>query len=273
MRFDAYCASINGAKLGQVAEAIAHGVDGIVCNGRPMRRYGQVLQIDCGPRMAAWVGYQEDTGMVYVEGKGETSPLLAKTIRAGWPAHLVPRADVADDVDEEGAFERLQAVIRANKGARVKAGYVALPDDVEDGRTWAVGTRGGVSYLRLYEAGKHPDRLVFNRPNWVRPELEVRPQYSRDKAAASKMEPVDFWGFSGWAQTVGQAIMQTPVTRFEPAVRKYSHDKTTRYIANTFRRHLEEMFSNGEDIGRTFAQVWEEEDEFARSTGYRGRRP
>jgi hypothetical protein len=272
MRFDAYCATIKAAKLGQVAEAIAHGVDGIVASGKPMRRYGQVLNIDCGPRMAAWVGYQEDTGMVYVEGKGETSPALAATIREHFPNHLVPRADVCDDVDEAGAFERLQAVIRAAKGARVKAGYVALPDDVQDGRTWAVGSRGGVSYLRLYEAGKHPERLILNRPNWVRPELEVRPQYSRDKQAASKMQPVDFWGFSSWSHTVGQAIMQTPVNRFEPLVRKYSHDKTTRYIALTFRRHLEEMYRQGEDIGRTLADVWQEEDDLANETGY-GARP
>ena len=148
-----------------------------------------------------------------------------------------------------------------------------MPDDVKDGRTWAVGSRGGVSYLRLYEAGKHPDRLAFNRPNWVRPELEVRPQYGRDKLAASTMQPVDFWGFSGWSHTVGQAITKTTIARFEPMVRKYSHDKTTQYIATTFRRHLEEMFVNGEDIGRTFAQIWEEDDEFARITGYRGRRP
>jgi hypothetical protein len=273
MRFDAYCASINGAKLANVADAIASGLDGIVAKGKPMRRYGQVLNIDCGPRMAAWVGFQEDTGQIYIEGKGETSPVLANTIRTHFPAHQVPRADVCDDVDEEGAFERLQAVIRANKGARVKAGYVALPDDIQDGRTWAVGSRGGVAYLRLYEAGKHPDRLAFNRPNWVRPELEVRPQYARDKAAAATMQPVDFWGFAGWSHTVGQAITQTSISRFEPVVRKYSGDKTTRYIAMTFRRHLEEMASSGEDIGRTFAQIWQEEDEFARTTGYRGRRP
>jgi hypothetical protein len=272
VRFDAYCASISGQKPGHVAEAIAHGVGGIVASGNAMRRYGQVLNIDCGPRMAAWVGYQEQTGMIYVEGKGETSPALAAAIREHFPAHQVPRADVCDDVDEEGAFDRLQAVIRANKGARVKAGYVALPDDVEDGKTWAVGSRGGVAYLRLYEAGKHPDRLIFNRPNWVRPELEVRPQYARDKQAASKMQPVDFWGFSSWSHTVGQAILQTNIERFEPMVRKYSQDKTTRYIALTFRRHLEEMYRQGEDIGRTLAGVWQEEDDFARETGY-GARP
>lgn len=273
MRFDAYCASIKGAKLSDVAYCIAEGIGGSVDSGKPMRRFGEVLNIDSGPRMAAWLGYQKESDIVYVEGKGDTAPQLARSIREHYPVHQVPRADVCEDIDEEGAFDRLQAVIRSTKGDRVKAGYVALPDDIEDGRTWAVGSRGGVSYLRLYEAGKHPDRLVFNRPNWVRPELEVRPQYARDKVAAATMQPVDFWGFSSWSHKVGEALLKTSVSRFEPVVRKYSHDKTTRYIATTFRRHLEEMFLNGEDIGRTFAQIWEEDDELAIATGYRGRRP
>jgi hypothetical protein len=78
------------------------------------------------------------------------------------------------------------------------------------------------------------------------------------------MAPVDFWGLTGWTHKVGEAIAQTSINRFEPEIRRYSHDKTTRYIANTFRRHLEEMLANGEDVVRTFQAVWQEEDEFKR---------
>jgi DNA relaxase NicK len=212
--------------------------------------------------MAAWIGLREDVNQIYIEGKGDTSPALANAIRSHFPAHNVPRADVCEDVDEEGAFERLQALIRANKGPKVKAGYVALPDDVEDGRTWSAGVRGGVAYLRLYEAGKHPDRIAFNRPNWVRPELEVRPQYARDKAAAATMQPIDFWGMAAWSQKVGQAITGLSINRFEPEVRKFSQDKTLRYVSLTFRRLWEEMLQDGEDIGRSIRQCIQEEDEF-----------
>jgi hypothetical protein len=55
--------------------------------------------------------------------------------------------------------------------------------------------------------------------------------------------------------------LQIPIQRFEPEIRKYSFDRTTRYIANTFRRHFEEMLSNGEAIDRTLQAVWQEEDQ------------
>jgi len=75
---------------------------------------------------------------------------------------------------------------------------------------------------------------------------------------------------SAWTHRVGEAVTQTPLSRFEPLVRKYSHDKTTRYIANTFRRHLEEMLANGEDVARTFQAVWEEDDAAKRGASGRG---
>jgi len=262
MRFDAYCATIREQKFSHVVEAISSTMGCQPCKGRPMRRFGTVVQLDDGPHMAAWIGLNSDDDQIYIEGKGDTSPALAAAIRGHFPVHSVPRADVCEDVDEEGAFERLQDVIRANKGQKVYAGYVALPDDVQDGRTWVAGARGGVSYLRLYEAGKHPDRLAFNRPNWVRPELEVRPQYARGKAAASTMQPLDFWGMSAWSQKVGMAITGLQINRFEPEIRKYSQDKVLRYVALNWRRRWEEMNANGEDIGRSILQCLQEEDEF-----------
>ena len=54
--------------------------------------------------------------------------------------------------------------------------------------------------------------------------------------------------------------MGCQINRFEPEARRYSADKTTLYIARTFRRHLEEMQRNGEDVMRTFRSIWEEDD-------------
>lgn len=264
MKFDAYGATIRGADSGAVASVLADAVEGIICRGKPVRRFGEVLNVDTGPRLAAWIGSDPASGAVYVEAKGETTPAIVSAIRSHFPAHSVPRVDVAEDYDSPGAFAALQRVIRAAKGARVKGGYVALPDDEKDGRTWAAGVRGGVGYVRLYEAGKHPDRVHLGRPDWVRAEAEIRPHYARDKAAASTMSPVDVWGLAGWTHRVGEALTQVEITRFEPEVRRYSHDKTTRYIALTFRRHLEEMLRNGEHIERTFRSVWEEADDYER---------
>lgn len=264
MKFDAYGATIRGPELRVVAGLLADACQGIVANGKPIRRFGQVLHVDTGSRLAAWAGQDAASGAIYVEAKGETTPAIVSAIRETYPSHSVPRVDVAEDYDSPGAFAVLQRVIRAAKGSRVKGGYVALPDDESDGRTWAAGVRGGVGYVRLYEAGKHPDRVHLARPDWVRAEAEIRPHYARDKAAAATMSPLDVWGLAGWTHKVGEALSQVPINRFEPEIRRYSHDKTTRYIALTFRRHLEEMRRNGEHIERTFQAVWEEADQYER---------
>jgi hypothetical protein len=265
MKFDAYGATLRGdLDPRTVAGILADSMDGIVCKGKAIRRFGDTLSVDVGNRMAAWVGLDQTTGHICIEGKGETSPALAECIRATFPGHTSFRLDVCEDYDEPGAFERLQAVIRHSKGVRVKAGYVALPDDVDDGKTWSVGKRGGVGYLRLYEAGKHPDRLYLNRPDWARAELECRPHYAADKAVAARMSPVEVWGLSAWTKSVGEALMQSPVPRYEPELRKYSHDKTVYYVATKFRRMFETMMDDGLHLESTLRQIWAENDELKR---------
>lgn len=265
MKFDAYGATVRGDFSSfKVAGILADSMNGIVTKGKAIRRFGETISVDVDNRMAAWVGQDTNTGHICIEGKGETSPALASCIRANFPGHTAFRLDVCEDYDEPGAFGRLQALIRASKGARVKAGYVALPDDVKDGKTWSVGKRGGTGYLRLYEAGKHPDRLYLNRPDWARAELECRPHYAADKAAAASMSPSDVWGLSAWTQLVGEALMQSPVNRYEPEFRKYSHDKTVYYVATKFRRCLETMLDDGLHLEASFRQIWAETDELRR---------
>lgn len=261
MRFDGYGATIRTDKPRAVIECLADTMGGLPGPGPHMRRYGPTTRVQVGERMAAWVGVDHANETVYVEAKGETTPAAVDALRSHFPGHSAPRLDVAEDFDQPGAFERLQALVRSRKGVKVKAGYVALPDQTEDGRTWAAGARGGVGYIRVYEAGKHPDRVHLARPNWSRIELEARPHYSRDKLAAAVMTPAQVWGLSAWTHSVGEALTECPIPRFEPEVRRYSFDKTTAYIARTFRRHLAEMLANGEDIARTFQAVWNEDDQ------------
>lgn len=262
MRFDGYGATIRTDTPRNVVECLSEALNTKAEAGPVIRRYGQTIGFNVGPKLAAWVGIDPnpDTEICYVEAKGETTPKVVEAIRSAFPLHAAPRLDVCEDYDEPGAFESLQALIRAAKGPRVKGGYVALPDDANDGRTWAAGTRGGVGYIRLYEAGKHPDRIHLGRPNWARSELEARPHYARDKAAAACMSPLEVWGLCRWTHQVGERLTGCSINRFEPESRQYSQHKTTLYMARTFRRHLEEMERNGEDFMRTCRGVWDEDD-------------
>ena len=262
MRFDGYGATIRTEKPRLVLDCLANALNTKPSAGPAVRRFGVTTGFNVGPRLAVWMGIDPNpnTEIVYIEAKGETTPEVVEAIRRDFPLHSAPRLDVCEDYDQPGAFEALQAVIRATKGPRVSGGYVALPDDIERGRTWAAGTRGGVGYIRVYEAGKHPDRVHLGRPNWSRAELEARPHYAKDKAAAATMSPLDVWGVCRWTHQVGERLTSCPINRFEPEIRQYSHDKTTLYIARTFRRHLQEMHANGEDFARTFEDIWADDD-------------
>lgn len=267
MRFDGYAASISGPDFMSVSHDLARELGACLEQGSPMRRYGLTLQLVEGGRQVAWIGEDKANGLVYVEGKGETSPAFVESVRRLYPKHQAPRLDVCEDYDDPQAFEVLQAMVREYKGPRVWGGYVALPDNPQDGRTWAAGKRGGVAYIRLYEAGKMKDRLHHGRPNWARLEVEARPHYADQKAAAATMQPHEVWGLAAWTHRVGEAVTGTGLPRYEAAVRHYTRHKTTEYLARTFRRHWEWMLEaeagDQAAVIQRLMEVWSEDDEVA----------
>jgi hypothetical protein len=263
MRFDAYAGNVRGHSLDDVAALLASSVSGTINHGRGVRRYGETLRIETPGHLAGWCASDQVNDCIYFECKGETSPEVAIGLRAQMPGHTVSRLDVCEDYDQRGAFEALQALVRGHKGPRVQAGYVALPDEDERGRTWAAGVRGGVAMVRVYEAGKMKERAHVGRPHWTRAELECRPHYAKDKAIAANLSPVEVWGLSGWTSRVGHALMGVEVPRYLPPARQSTHDSTTLYIARKFRRHLEVMlgdFGSWECVGREVAGIWAEDD-------------
>jgi hypothetical protein len=272
VRFDAYAGTIREVEFDYVAQALSSSLGGIICKGQAKRRYGEVLDIELGGRQAAWVGWDTGNGTVYFEGKGETSPLLVKAVRTHFPGHTVARGDVCEDYDGQGVFERLVGIVRQTKGAKVWGGFVALPDDPSEGKTYAAGKRGAVAYCRIYEAGKMAERAHLGRPHWARAECETRPHTALAKRAAATMTPLQFWGLAAWSHRVGEVLANVDIPRFLPESRSYSQDKTTLYLARTFRRHWEEKMldlGDWECIGREMQSVWAEDDAQAEATARR----
>jgi hypothetical protein len=265
MRFDAYAGTVRGKDLQEVAEVIARDSFGFVDFGKPMRRYGEVLEVKAENRQVAWVGRDRASGDLYFEGKGETTPSFSESIRANFD-HSVARADVCEDFDGEGYFDYLVELARKNKGPKVYSGFSVLSDRPEDGRTWVAGTRGAVSYIRIYEAGKMAERAHWERPNAVRFEGEFRPHYARDKQAAASMAPADFWGLSAWSHRVAEIVLQSELNRYQAPPKDYSEDRTEVYLARTFRRFWQERlgdYGSWSAIGANFEQVWKADDEAA----------
>lgn len=264
MRFDAYAGTIKGDRpFHEVAQVLAYDLDGVVVRGKPVKRFGEVLRVERAGHCAVWVGKDHGNGTVYFEGKGDSSSDLVSAVRSRFD-HGVSRADICDDYDDPIAFERIQAIVRKYKGPRVVGAYEKLPDDPTMGRTWVAGVRGNPAYVRVYEAGKMKEREHFNRPHWVRAELECRPHYAADKLAAASMSPIQFWGMSPWTQRVAEVLHEVDVPRYEVEYRPPTHDKTRVYLATTFRRFWESCLEDGQDgncILADFKEIWRENDE------------
>ena len=146
MRFDGYGATIRTETPREIVACLADALNTKPEAGPAVRRFGVTTGFNVGPRLAVWMGIDPnpETDICYIEAKGETTPQVVEAIRRSFPVHSAPRLDVCEDYDEPGAFDALQALVRATKGPKVKGGYVALPDDEKDGKTWSAGTRGGV---------------------------------------------------------------------------------------------------------------------------------
>lgn len=268
MRFDAVGASIRDHDPGHVAEVLQKSLRAIAHRGGRRRRYEEVVSLDIAGREAGWVGFDKGNGLVYVEGKGETTPELVHALRASFPGHTCPRLDVCEDYRAPGSFVALQSVIRAAalapcRGSLPQFGYTALPDDPVAGSTWGNLKRGGVGFLRLYEPGKMLERAHWG-PDAARFELEMRPHTPAAKLAAASMTPIEVCGLTAWTARVVQALACVDVPRFEAPASVYTQHKTTQYLARTFRRHWGSLQADGMDwlcIGRELEEVWRLDDE------------
>lgn len=265
MRFDAYQGNVWEGRFDQVAELIAHNVGGRVERGRPRGRYGIVLDVLDGASPVGWVADDGVNSTAYFEFKGERSPDVAEALRRHLEpgAHNVSRADVCDDFYEPGAFSRLVDLIdRTKQDPRVNSEAI-VPRDGDRGQTVYWGSRTSAIRVRCYEKGKQKENLYLQRPNWARVEAQFRPSKSSQKALAATLNPVEFWGLGRWTKNVAEALLEIDIQRFAPPQSKPEYDKTTLYLATTFRRHFEEMladFGDWQCIGREFQQIWDSLD-------------
>jgi hypothetical protein len=276
MRFDAYHGNVWEGRFDHVAELIAHHLHGRVQRGRPRGRYGCVLDVFDGAESVGWVADDTVNQTSYFEFKGQRSPDVAKALREGLApgAHNVSRADVCEDYCEPGAHLRLvQLVDRAKQDPRVLSEAIT-PRDGDRGETVYWGSRKSSLLVRVYEKGKQKENLHLRRFDWARLELQCRPSKAEHKRLAATLDPLSLWGFGKWTKNVAEAATGLELERFAPPQEAPQFDRTTVYIATAFRRHFEEMKSEGMDwecIGREFEAIWKHSDTIKRGLGQRPR--
>lgn len=146
-----------------------------------------------------------------VMATGDHSPALAAVLRARWPHHRVSRLDVAVDGRGDGLFDEIVAAMSAIGRTHRMKGEKIIPDDLDDGSTYYLGSRTSPLRVRCYEKGKQlfketGDPVWRNFFDWTRLELQVRPQKDF-KAGAAALQPADFWGCAQWTRDLSSAVL------------------------------------------------------------------
>lgn len=269
MRFDAYAGNVSGSTPEEVATMCAWAIAGRVERARPRGRYHDVFEVKDGSEQVGWVAHDYQLDTAYFEFKGAETPRTAGAIRKHWgDKHTVSRLDSCEDYDDPGVFDQLVSILDRAKDPRVKSDEIR-PRDGDRGRTIYWGSTTSRVMVRCYEAGKMKDRLHFGRPNWARAEAQVRPGKALEKRCAAQITPLEAWGFSAWSKRAAEALSLCEVPRFAPPSTPPEFDRTTVYLARSFRRHFEELladFGAWDCIGKEIESIWRRDDE-AEGTG------
>jgi len=212
---------------------------------RPVKPYAHGLRHhETGFRLY-WGGHNP---LPYFVASGEHSQRAADCIRDVYPLHRVTRADVAEDFDEAGGFDRVVALIEPiARQAGVEVCFMGDPDpSKKTGRTMYYGSTQSDVRICLYEKGLH-ERSQGNlaaSETWCRLELRVRPRKQR-KGLCASMSPADMWGLSRWSSQVSASVLAS-VCPFQPdpSLRLSTADQAVghmlRQYAGSIRRFIDE---------------------------------
>ena len=271
MRFDAYAGTVWESHGAEVAEMVSWKVKGQVARVNPRARYAEAFEVKVGPQAIGWTGTDRTLKAAYFEFKGEPTPHVVSALRQHWPeAHGVSRLDACEDYNAPGAFHQLVQLVDTHKAdSRVTSDEIR-PRDGDRGATVYWGSRTSRALVRAYEKGKQKENLALGKPHWARIEMQLRPGKAVEKQICSKLDSVQAWGLTRWTQRVAQALTTVDVERFAAPQQRPTFDRTTAYIARTFRRHLEEMLADVGDwecVGREFGAVWRADDDDAAKRG------
>ena len=241
-----------------------------VIDGKGRFNYLYSRTIEDGGDRVATILYGGSNGHPNVEASGDRAPALAELLRR-LGAHRVTRCDPCVDLYGAGLFEELQQLalaIAAEFGLQTR--LVGSPSDPRAGRTLYVGSRKSAVFLRIYEKGKAERGRYGDLPddaldNWVRVELEVKPQKEM-KERAALLEPADFWGVSAWTAKLAQeafSMAPDPIP-FHPR-RTASDERAYRFMVAQYRnlmmRRCKDKFAGDrEAFARQLAADFLDED-------------
>lgn len=268
--FDAYCATILAPADAVFDELrclmISAGFDAWEGEGQKARFYAvnrPLLQLR-GPQLLA-VKSGGRNPHPHVECYGEAAPVLADYLRAGIP-HRPTRIDHAVDRRAPGLFDGVHETVKAlckEHGLRLSYGGDWSSRDA--GRTVYVGSRSSQVFVRIYEKGlKYASD--FDLPitdelrEWVRFELEFKPQTDSAKRLAPAIDGPQLWGATSWSSQLATEVLNMATEPVSIRERRQSNrDRALRFMASQYSAHLRALLAdcNGDmsEFGQAIADL------------------
>jgi DNA relaxase NicK len=185
-----------------------------------------------------------------VECKGEASPFVCGLLRNGFD-HRPSRIDVAEDRNAKGLFHRLH---RLSKRIAKRYGIQWRPDGdwgtPDAGRTIYLGSRASQVFVRIYEKGIKYARelgipLTDELRDWVRIEVEFKPQNPTSRKIARTIEPAAIWGSAAWLADFAQEAFAMEAERININQRRESdQQRALRFMGKQYGAHLEALLKD-----------------------------
>lgn len=208
---------------------------------------------------------------------------FVRVIRHYWPdRHRVSRMDSAIDFDGgDGTWDELYELcgeladgIRVEGDTRKRVGRITTGQmgnwrHAPFSRTFYLGAMQSAVLMRLYEKGikvrTDAERHGKQRPdvsdNWVRAEIQVRPDGDSKRLAATA-SPLDAWGYSAWSRELLRRLVAADVERVIIKEQKDSeHERAMQWMVKQYGGHLlEEVAALGswEALGISLRRRMEE---------------
>lgn len=191
---------------------------GRVILARPKNGYTHAYGIEVGDETVCEM-HTRTPDHPWVFASGARSQDLRDALQWIGCVYEVTRVDVALDLFDAEWFPVL-----VDHGKRWATEHGLVTDQRGDwlnpkrGRTWNLGARSSRDYYRLYEKGRK-ERVD---PNWVRLELEYKPQATDERLAASQATAGQLWAMRAgrvWGRILGMnleevfALPETKPTR------------------------------------------------------------
>ncbi len=292
MRFDWYQTTIEADPIQTLNTIAKLGDEVIAADGLAKRyRYDQGWQVTHRSKgVVATVFAGGNNGKPHAFASSEATDEFVQLVRTEWPEHhLVTRMDAAEDFNDSTAFNRIRReALKIAKRHRLSFPSITDQINAKAGRTQYIGSPSSDYRGRLYEKGYEqlakwrewfahtypqfepheptafttPTGMAVRPEDWIRLEVQCRPDGEQARRAAAHATPEQAWTFTSWSHELAKAVLKLDLERIYIRQRKVSKDEQTlRWMCAQYGGMLTRLCSDlgdwkavGLQIGDTIAQ-------------------